>query len=261
MNGRRWGVAVLVLGALCAGLLATAACTSPMSCARTLAWPLIGGASATAVVAACLARGAWLAVGLQWRLRRLAVSDAVPPGVRAIATALGVRRLRCLEADDPIAFTGGALRPRVWVSRGLLDTLGPDAARAVVAHEAHHARRRDPLRRAVRHAIADVLVMAPVLRWWAEWGAERDELAADRASLRVAPARSVAAALLMTATSPAGAAVAAFDGAVDARVAQLLGERLPARRCPLRLLAASLIGTGVAVAAVVCGAQLLAAVG
>lgn len=261
MSGRRVGAPVLVLAALCAGLLATATCTAPMSCAAALAWPLIGAASAAAVVAACVVRGAWLVGRVRRRLRGLAVSESVPSHVLLMASALGVRRLRCLDGDDPVAFTAGALRPVVWLSRGLLEAVGPDAVRAVIAHEAHHARRRDPLRRAVRHAIADVLVLVPVLRWRAERCAEGDELAADRASLRVASPGSVADALLMTGSPRPAAALAAFDGGIDARVAQLLGEPLPAPRCPPRLLAASLVGAGAGVAGVVCGAQLLAALG
>ncbi|MEZ0291633.1 MAG: M56 family metallopeptidase, partial [Solirubrobacteraceae bacterium] len=46
----------------------------------------------------------------------------------------------------PLAFCTGLLRPQLFVSSGAVAALGEGELRAVVEHEAHHARRRDPLR-------------------------------------------------------------------------------------------------------------------
>src|SRR5690606_4932593 len=51
-------------------------------------------------------------------------------------------------SDEPQAFVLGALRPRVYVSRGLL-SLGRNVLEPVLAHERVHARRRDLLWRAL----------------------------------------------------------------------------------------------------------------
>src|SRR5262249_7219132 len=56
---------------------------------------------------------------------------------------------RVLPVEEPQAFVLGMLKPRVYLSRGLLATLHPDDLRLVLAHEKAHARRRDPLRRFV----------------------------------------------------------------------------------------------------------------
>ncbi len=261
ISRRRLGAVLLVLVDLCVGLAMTAACTNPTSCARALAWPLIvavGGVLFAAVVGACTVRCAWLAAVALRVVDRLPVDRAPSPTLIAASSRLGIQHLRCLLGDEPVAFTVGALRPSVYVSRGLAKRLTGDSLTAVLAHEAHHASRRDPLRRAIRRALADVLVVAPILRWWADRSAERDELAADRAALRVVSPRTLADALLVTASPAPAAALAAFDGAAAARAAQLLGEPLPARRCPWRLLVASAAGTAGMGAAAVCAAQLLA---
>lgn len=54
--------------------------------------------------------------------------------------------LRRLPVDAPEAFVIGMLRPRVYVSDGLLRMPG-DVVAAVLAHERAHVARRDPLRR------------------------------------------------------------------------------------------------------------------
>jgi len=56
---------------------------------------------------------------------------------------------RVLPVEEPQAFVLGMLKPRVYLSQGLLTTLHPDDLRLVLAHEKAHARRRDPLRRFV----------------------------------------------------------------------------------------------------------------
>lgn len=258
---RGLGLALLVLVAMCGGLAVTASCTSPTSCARALAWPLIAtvaGGLVAAALGAYVTRCAWLVMTAHRLVGRLGEDPTPFPALTAASSGLRIQRLRVLVSDDPLAFTAGIGRPFVAVSRGLIARVSPDALSAVLAHEAHHAERRDPLRRALRRALADVLVVLPVLHWWAEWSAEREELGADRAALRRASPKAFAEALLATASPGASVALAGFDGAAETRVAQLLGEPMPPNRCSWRVLVASLAG-GVGVgAAAVCGAQLAA---
>ena len=257
---RGLGLALLVIAGLCAVLVMTAACARPTSCARAVVWPLVGavgGGLAAVVLVAAVGRCTALVRSVARELDELAVDRRPPMRLTAIAAGLGLTELGCVASNEPVAFTGGALRPRVWVSRAL-DSLDEEAVTAILAHEAHHARRRDPLRRAVRRSLADVVVVAPVLRWWAEWSAEREELAADRAALRVTSPSALAGALLVVGGGGEAVALAAFDGAADARLAQLLGDPPPARRCPWHLLVASAAGVFGVGAAALCASQLLA---
>jgi hypothetical protein len=144
-----------------------------------------------------------------------------------------------LIIDDPLprAFCAGLLRPRIHVSRGALDLLDDDELSAVVAHEAHHARRRDPLRIFIARALADALFFLPVLRRLAERYSALAELAADEAAVRRSGTRKpLAAALLAFDKSPHAAIV----GVAPERVDHLLGER-PRWELPLTLLAGAAV--------------------
>jgi Zn-dependent protease with chaperone function len=54
-----------------------------------------------------------------------------------------------VESPNPMAWCAGVFRPRVYLTRGLLETLPPKQLRAVLAHEHAHAVRLDNLRRLV----------------------------------------------------------------------------------------------------------------
>ena len=82
----------------------------------------------------------------------------------------------------PLAFCAGLLRPRIYVSTGTIGLLTPEQLGAVLAHEAHHAGQRDPLRMLVSGVLADGLFFAPALRRLAQRYAALAELAADRAA-------------------------------------------------------------------------------
>src|SRR5215212_1400951 len=72
------------------------------------------------------------------------------------------------EDPRPIAFCGGLLHPRVFVSTGARRRLAPDEVEAVLAHERHHALRHDPLRIVLGHAVADGLFFLRAARRVAE---------------------------------------------------------------------------------------------
>ena len=82
----------------------------------------------------------------------------------------------------PLAFCSGLLRPRIYVSTRTIGLLSSEQLRAVLAHEAHHVRQRDPLRMFVSGVLADGLFFAPALRRLAQRYAALAELAADRAA-------------------------------------------------------------------------------
>ena len=121
-----------------------------------------------------------------------------------------------------LAFCTGALRPRVCVSRGVVDALDPAELAAVVAHERHHADRRDPLRLVAVDVAARALFFVPGLK---ELGARcRDaaDLAADAAAERRSGPRPLAGAMLRFADAPAG-------GVAAMRVDRLLGDEVSFR--------------------------------
>jgi Zn-dependent protease with chaperone function len=136
-----------------------------------------------------------------------------------------------VAGERPLAFCAGGLRPAVYVTDAALDALRPDELTAVVAHEAHHARRRDPLRLAVARTLADatgVLGDLPARHIAAA------DLAADAAAVRVAGSAQPLASALLRLQDPA-----------PERVDHLLGRPLAvASRLPLVVTAAAATALG-----------------
>ena len=118
----------------------------------------------------------------------------------------------------PLAFCGGLLRPGLYVSDAALARLGERELRAVIEHEAHHARRRDPLRLVAAQTAADAFGFLPPLRGLARAEAALADLAADAAAVAAVGSRA-----------PLASAWLALEEPAPERVDHLLG-RLPAGR-------------------------------
>lgn len=151
-------------------------------------------------------------------------------------------RCRLVELDQPLAFCAGYLRPRIFISQGALDRLTPVEIRAVLAHERHHVRRRDPLRRLFARTVADSLFFVPILRRISDRYGALGEVAADEAAVLSAPdRRSLASALLkFSEREPVPAAVA---GIHPERVDHLMGDASSTSwRLPRSVIGRSVVG-------------------
>lgn len=233
------------LGVLLGLLVALDAATTHQQSPRTLVAAVvysqrsIPGADAALLlllgaIAACSVAFGLRAVLIEWRAQHrvsqvLRSSETVTVG----ATTVGV-----IQDDRPRAFCHGLLRPRIYVSSGALSTLGPPELAALLAHERHHARRRDPLRFAVARVLGGALFFLPVLPRLLERCTDEAEIAADEAASRDGHVTALAAALL------------AFDaggaGVHPDRVDRLLGERVDARVPMVSVLIAALVIVGLA---------------
>lgn len=130
-------------------------------------------------------------------------------------------RFQLVDHAQPLAFCAGFLRPRIYVSRGAIELLDGEELRAVVAHEGHHCRRRDPLRILTGRALAAALFFLPVLRSSSERLPVLGELAADEAAVRHVGGRGPLASALVTFSD---AAPTPARGLGDDRVDHLAGE-------------------------------------
>jgi len=184
-----------------------------------------------------------LALTLRSAVRQLRRRHRFVRGLRVVGRA-DIEGCPALVIDDERAraFCTGLWRPRVYLTRGTLDLLPADQLAAVVAHEAHHARRRDPLRLFVARALADGLFFLPALGRLTDRYAALAELAADEAAVSRGGRRSLAAALLAFDEAPNAAVV----GIAPERVDHLLGER-PRWELPTALL----LGAGLTVTGLV----------
>jgi Zn-dependent protease with chaperone function len=199
----------------------------------------------------------WLAVGAA---RQVAGLPRLPPSA---ALAAAARRsdagdVICLDDPESSALCAGLLRPRVFVTSGMVASLTAEELQAVLVHEAEHAHRRDPRRRLAARAAADVLFWLPLVGWWSRRRLEDAELAADRAAIDRVGRSPLARALRATATPATPVVGARFDGAAAARVSQLLGDQPPRQRPPLPACLLSLLGLVLAISLAMCVGQGLA---
>lgn len=194
------------------------------------------------------------------RALRSARAGALMPAPELVAFArdLGLSRLVVVESKERIAFCAGLLRPCVAISTAVCDALEPSALRALLAHEAAHARRRDPLRQVLGAAATRALWLVPAASALAAHRRLRYELAADREAAGRAGRRSLAAALLVMhepGQAAPSAAISGGAGRLEARVDALLGSEIPRLQLPAAILMRSALGV-MLIAAVASGLAL-----
>jgi bla regulator protein blaR1 len=138
----------------------------------------------------------------------------------------------------PESFCAGLIRPRVYITSGALALLDAPGLQAVLAHERHHARRRDPLRLAASRVIARALFFLPAVRELRRGQQILAEMSADESAVTGAAGDRSALARAMLNFSEAPDA-SASSGVDRARVDYLLGEP-PGWRFPTMMCAAAL---------------------
>lgn len=155
-----------------------------------------------------------------------------------------------VSSEAPFAVTAGLWRPRVYVTSGLLRHLDDTSRAAVLAHEAAHVRRHDPLMKLLADLLSTFHLPKTRQALLADLSLACEQACDEEAAFNVGDRTAVADALvklgrLVSDGSPTGtAAVAQFgEGSITARVHALLGAPKAAPRLPsARLtLAASLV--------------------
>ena len=140
----------------------------------------------------------------------------------------GPGKLVVSDSAQRFVFTAGLLRPRVVVSRGLLDFTPAEWQPVILAHEHAHRRGRHPLLLFVAEALAGGLPLLP-LRWAADLLRLSLEAVADEHAVRAVCDRAlVAEAVGGLALAPAGATVG-FEGNEVRRVRRQLAAPPPVR--------------------------------
>lgn len=261
-TGLRWGLATFGIVAASAGAAVVLArhlagcyvATIPLP-AEPLCGPGIWGTAAgpallllvtvalLAVWTAAAVRTARRQFGGAHRFRAALLAAAVDhPRAAAAATGIDVPVVTS-DVAVPLAITVGWLRPRIILTVPLLDRLDDRQLDAVLAHEAHHARRRDPLLFGVVRTVADALFLLPAVRRWADRVVVDAEVAADAAAIEAVGRRPLLGALdTVTAPSPTpAAAYGSLNGMLPQRIEVLAGRSLP-RPLDRRTAALSLAG-------------------
>jgi Zn-dependent protease with chaperone function len=180
--------------------------------------------------------------------RRLPLTPAVADAAQNADLA---DRVGMVDAADAFSFAYGMGRPRVVVSRGLVESVAPDELAAVLHHERYHVTNYDPLKVVLARSLPDALFFLPALGELRGRYVAGRELAADRRAVRKTDTGTVAGALFKVVGGPpdidlATAAAIGGEEALDARVSQLeSGSEPPAPPLSRGRLLASVGGAGV----------------
>jgi Zn-dependent protease with chaperone function len=159
-------VAVLSFAPAVGGLIVDEHCHPATGCEAHV--PVVHADAFYTAALAVAAAGAVLA--LLWAVaRRLRSSLKVASSLRSLAEPDERQRFETIESREQFAYCVGLLRPKIVVSRGLLERLAPQQLDVVLRHEQAHVLRRDNLRlwlaglallpmpsRAKRHLFADL---------------------------------------------------------------------------------------------------------
>jgi len=188
--------------------------------------------------AALLAGGAWRALRDAHATRSLCrrwLGSARPLRLTGV-TLPAPLPAHAFESSFPVASVVGPWRPRLFVSRRVIEGCAPEELAAILAHEQAHVVARDNLKRALLSAAPDPLAWTPLGRrlrrdWHAAAEAAADErAAAGRPEVRLALASAlVRLARLAARPVPLAGAAVIDDAPVASRVRRLLA---PAPEAP-----------------------------
>lgn len=212
-----------------------------------------------------------VAVGLAQLVRTLALGRRLGPRTEIsvtlaeLAQRASVPCLALREDRRAFAFCQGLVRPQVVISTGLVAQLGSEELLAILAHEADHARHRDPLGFVLARLAGAAMAWVPMARRLAQGFELRAELSADAFAVEVSGRRAIASALLALGVSAeATAATAPASSRADwlgLRVETLWSHRMPAAARFAGRLAVAFLSLGLLAAGVVAWAIPRGAVG
>ena len=185
-----------------------------------------GGRVVIAVVALLLAFAFIRATVHAWK--RIIEVDALThaavtasPRLAALVDARETMSVREIEADEPLIFVAGSIRPNVYVSSGALARLSDTELRAALAHERAHGRHGDQLMMSVLLFCADLVPLSVVPL--TELYRDAREFAADHAAIETADPLDLASAILNIVTPRRNRIISALaDACIKARLSWLL---------------------------------------
>jgi hypothetical protein len=143
-------------------------------------------------VSALLLNAAFLTILPIFQGARLALRMFFNTRDRLVSWGLHGRRSRTVsdfdvvevKSEDLALCVGGYLRPTIYASTAVLQSLGPEEFKAALAHEASHATSRDPLRLLWMGSCPDFLRLLDLDQAWRRAFSSASEFAADECASR-----------------------------------------------------------------------------
>jgi len=165
-------------------------------------------------------------LGAAWLLVLVARAGPAVSGQRELERLARRERLhdhevRLIGGARREAFVAGPIRPAIYMSRSLLELLDPGELRAVVLHEEHHRRRRDPLRSLALASWARLLGWLPPAGRWIDARLAHLEISADEYALSRGATRAAVASALLKCDQGGAPGATAFASTAEVRLRRL----------------------------------------
>ena len=153
-------------------------------------WPLVWYLTVPGILVMIVIRGSRSLIQQLQATQRLVrlfypLRETPPTRLQALLPVhgLSVEDVVFLNLAPVHAFSMGFWRPRLWLTVGLVNLLTDDELSAVLAHEAHHCRQRDPLRLLIIRTLKAAFFCLPPVGHLAEAAELQQELAADQSAI------------------------------------------------------------------------------
>jgi len=159
----------------------------------------------------------------------------------AAPALVGGREVLVADTATPFLALVGVVRPRLLVTRGLVDALTPEELEASMAHEVGHSRAWDNLKRLAMCASPDLLPPSAARRLERRWAAAAEHAAdghARGAGMRCALASALVKVARLTPVAPPTLdpiSTLIGGGEIAVRVRRLLDDRRPPRASRARV--------------------------
>lgn len=157
----------------------------------------------------------------QRHLRRLPTAPLPPSAAGSLGGRVAGLHVELIPSQSVNAFCAGIVRPRVLVTRGLLERLDSEEQRAALSHELEHAASHGPLKVALARIATRTLFWFPALGDLLERYILLSELEADRAAVATTSRSALAGALLEVVESPGLAGAVGLSDFAGPRIDRL----------------------------------------
>ncbi|MCP2520893.1 M56 family metallopeptidase [SCandidatus Aminicenantes bacterium Aminicenantia_JdfR_composite] len=113
-----------------------------------------------------------------------------------------INKINIFENDlIKLSFTAGLIKPKIYLSTGLIKSLDQDELKAVIYHEISHCQKRDPLRKFLINFISDFFLFLPISGFLKDYIISIQERKADKMASSFIHPLHLASALIKVAES------------------------------------------------------------
>lgn len=190
----------------------------------------------------CLAYSHFIKLFVLWAGAAIVAIGLVYAAAKAIYNLItsrrAVKRLPVKDTGGPVvlitdnncktAFTYGLFHPRIYISKGFIETMDASELKSVFLHELHHKKSKDPLKFFLLTVLKDMFFYLPMVKELADRARFNKECTADLSAVRSMKEPYSLASAIIKAARFGNAAFSASSGLTDSgaeeRVRRLVGD-------------------------------------